>query len=173
MWAALALLIGIGGVMAYQLQSKRADALLNLTPVVTATVLPKAQPPAPASAVPEPTPARIVEADTSAQPQSAPFEPIGVQPTTSSAPVAAAAPAQSPRTHQAIAAAKKADPVPVKKPRRTSDTAPTATRPRMADPDTDLLSALLRRSKASDPTPSSSAPAEGEADCKSGQRCKP
>ncbi|RIX78343.1 hypothetical protein [Acidovorax cavernicola] len=50
----------------------------------------------------------------------------------------------------------------------------TAARPSGPDPDTDLLTALLKRSKTSDPA--SPPPIQADAttaDCKTGQRCKP
>jgi len=48
----------------------------------------------------------------------------------------------------------------------------TAARPKGPDPDTDLLTALLKRSKTSDPAPSAQA-AAATADCKPGAPCKP
>jgi len=48
----------------------------------------------------------------------------------------------------------------------------TAARPKGPDPDTDLLTALLKRSKTSDPAPSAQATA-ATADCKPGAPCKP
>ncbi|QNK67117.1 hypothetical protein [Variovorax sp. PAMC26660] len=164
-------------------------------PVVTAT--------APSSATPEPTPARIVESDTPPpqQQQSTPFaaigaQPMAVQPAGKSTRVAAKPPAKSTaRTDKttATAAAKKPEHVaskqpartasnnkPVKTaangsktPRRANDTTQASSRPGKPDPDTDLLSALLKRSKTSDPAPQPSALTEVAADCKSGQRCKP
>ena len=53
-----------------------------------------------------------------------------------------------------------------------TDLAQTAARPKGPDPDTDLLTALLKRSKTSDPAPSAQATA-ATADCKPGAPCKP
>ena len=209
-WVTLVLLLGVAGAATYQLQSKRADASVNIAAVAPANPAPTvaaappkpdapvvagASPPAPAT--PEPTPARIVEGDTPSPQQSTPFAAIGAQPmvvppAAKPARVAAAAPAKSPRTDKAVAAAKKPEHVaskqparaannkPVKTaantskaPRRANDTTQAASRPGKPDPDTDLLTALLRRSKAPDPAPQPSALAEVAADCKSGQRCKP
>ncbi|MGJ7529990.1 hypothetical protein [Variovorax sp. GB1P17] len=156
---------------------------------------------APSPATPEPTPARIVESDASSQQQqSTPFAAIGAQPMVAppagkSAHVAAKPPAKSTaRTDKtATAAAKKPEHVaskqptraannnkPVKTaanasktPRRAGDSTQAASRPGKPDPDTDLLTALLKRSKTSDPAPQPSALTEVAADCKSGQRCKP
>lgn len=155
---------------------------------------------APAPAAPEPAAARIVEGDTSspAPQQSTPFAAIGAQPmavppAAKPARVAAAKPPRAEKT-TTTAAAKKPEQVassrqparaanskPVKTaanttaktPRRANDGTQTAARSGKPDPDTDLLTALLRRSKAPDPAPQPSALAEVSADCKSGQRCKP
>jgi len=58
------------------------------------------------------------------------------------------------------------------KPATRTDLAQTAARPKGPDPDTDLLTALLKRSKTSDPAPSAQATA-ATADCKPGAPCKP
>jgi hypothetical protein len=206
-WATLALLVGVAGATGYQLQSKRADASVNIAsvapanpaPAVAVAAPPKPETPAPAPAAPEPTPARIVEADTPSPSQpSTPFAAIGAQPmavppAAKPARVAAVAPATSSRADKTTTAAKKPERIaskqpvqatnnkPVKTaanasktPRRANDnTTQTAARPSRPDPDTDLLTALLKRSKTSDPAPQPSALAEVAADCKSGQRCKP
>jgi hypothetical protein len=153
-----------------------------------------------APAAPEPATARIVEGDTAppSQQQSTPFAAIGAQPMAVSpaAKPARIAAAKSPRAEKTTttAAVKKPEHVassrqparaanskPVKTaanastktPRRASDSTQTAARSGKPDPDTDLLTALLRRSKAPDPAPQPAALAEVSADCKSGQRCKP
>ena len=205
-WATVALLIGIAGATTYQLQSKRADASVNIAsvasanpaPAVAVAAPPKAETPAPAPAAPEPTPARIVEADTPPPQPSTPFAAIGAQPmavppAAKPARVAAVAPAKPPHTEKASAAAKKPERVASKQPAQTTNSKPVKTaanasktprrandntthaaaRPSRPDPDTDLLTALLKRSKTSDPAPQPSALAEVAADCKSGQRCKP
>jgi len=212
-WASLALLIGVAGATTYQLQSKRADASVNIAVASPAKPVPpvEAAPPVPetpapgsaaAPAAPEPATARIVEGDTASpsqqQQQSTPFAAIGAQPMVvppagKSARVASAKPARTEKTTTAAAAAKKpthvasskqparaANGKPVKTaantsktPRRANDAAQAASRPAKPDPDTDLLTALLKRSKAPDPAPQPSALAEVAADCKSGQRCKP
>lgn len=120
---------------------------------------------------------------------------MAVPPAGKSARVAANAPAKSTRidkTTTTTASAKKPEHVaskqparaannkPVKTaangsktPRRANDTTQASSRPGKPDPDTDLLTALLKRSKTSDPAPQPSALAEVAADCKAGQRCKP
>jgi len=170
----------------------------NPAPAVAAATPPRPETPAPAPAAPEPTPARIVEADTPSSPQpSTPFAAIGAQPmavpsTAKPARVAAVAPAKPTRADKATATARKPERVaskqpaqavnskPVKTaanasktPRRANDNTTQTARPGRPDPDTDLLTALLKRSKTSDPAPQPSALAEVAADCKSGQRCKP
>lgn len=212
-WASLALLIGVAGATTYQMQSKRADASVNIAATAPAKPAPAAEAappvpetPAPASAAvpaaPEPATARIVEGDTASpsqqQQQSTPFAAIGAQPMVvppagKSARVAAAKPSHTGKTTSTVAATKKpvnvasskqparaANGKPVKTaantsktPRRANDAAQATSRPNKPDPDTDLLTALLRRSKAPDPAPQPSALAEVAADCKSGQRCKP
>ncbi|MDP9994647.1 hypothetical protein J2W28_005180 [Variovorax boronicumulans] len=134
------------------------------------------------------------------QQQSTPFAAIGAQPMVvppsgkSARAAATANPPRAEKTTMAAAAAKKPTQVasskqparaangkPVKTAANTSKTpkrannnaAQTASRSSKPDPDTDLLTALLRRSKAPDPAPQPSALAEVAADCKSGQRCKP
>ncbi|MCR6480145.1 hypothetical protein NU688_28585 [Variovorax sp. ZS18.2.2] len=214
-WASLALLIGVAGATTYQLQSKRADASVNIAVAAPAKPAPAAEaapaaPPAPeipapagaaAPAAPEPSTARIVEGDTASpsqqQQQSTPFAAIGAQPMVvppagKSARAAAAKPPRAEKT-TSTAAAKK--PVNVasskqpahaangksvktaankpKTPRRTNDATQATPRSGKPDPDTDLLTALLKRSKAPDPAPQPAALAEVAADCKSGQRCKP
>ncbi|MDH6170667.1 type IV secretory pathway VirB10-like protein [Variovorax boronicumulans] len=215
-WAVLALLIGVAGATTYQLQSKRADAPVNIAAAALAkaetsaeaapAAPPKPEAPPPASAAapatPEPATARVVEDNTPSpsQQQSTPFAAIGAQPmavppAAKPARVAAAKPPRTDKTTTAAAAkkpehvasskqpahaARAADSKPVKTasntsktPRRANDTTQAASRPGKPDPDTDLLTALLRRSKAPDPAPQPSALAEVAADCKSGQRCKP
>ncbi|ADU39701.1 hypothetical protein Varpa_5546 [Variovorax paradoxus EPS] len=134
------------------------------------------------------------------QQQSTPFAAIGAQPMVvppsgkSARAAATTNPPRAEKTTMTAAAAKKptqvasskqpvraADGKPVKTAANASKTpkrannnaAQTASRPSKPDPDTDLLTALLRRSKAPDPAPQPSALAEVAADCKSGQRCKP
>jgi hypothetical protein len=170
--------------------------------VAAPAALPVPETPPPASAAapaaPEPATARIVEGDTPPQQQSTPFAAIGAQPMAvpPAAKPARVAAAKSPRAEKATttAAAKKPEHVasskqparavnskPVKTaanastktPRRANDNTQTAARSGKPDPDTDLLTALLRRSKAPDPAPQPAALAEVSADCKSGQRCKP
>lgn len=171
-------------------------------PVAEASPVAPPAPETPAAA-PEPATARIVEGDTSSpsqqqQQQSTPFAAIGAQPMVvppSGKSARTAATTNPPRaektTMAAVAkkptqAASSKQPVraangkPVKTaantsktPKRTNNTVQTASRPSKPDPDTDLLTALLRRSKAPDPAPQPSALAEVAADCKSGQRCKP
>lgn len=218
-WASLALLIGVAGATTYQLQSKRADASVNIAAAAPTKPAPAAEAaptspevPAPASAAtpaaaPEPATARIVEGDTSSpsqqqqqQQQSTPFAAIGAQPMVvppsgkSARAAATTNPPRAEKTTMTAAAAKKPTQVasskqPVrtangkpiktaantaKTPKRVNNNATqTASRPNKPDPDTDLLTALLRRSKAQDPAPQPSALAEVAADCKSGQRCKP
>lgn len=205
-WATLALLVGVAGATGYQLQSKRADASVNIASVAPANPAPAvavaapprpAETPVPAPAAPEPTPARIVEADTPPPQPSTPFAAIGAQPMAVPPPakparVAAVAPAKPTRADKATATARKPERIaskqpaqaangkPVKTaanasktPRRANDNTTQTARPGRPDPDTDLLTALLKRSKTSDPAPQPSAPAEVAADCKSGQRCKP
>ncbi|WP_307646278.1 hypothetical protein [Variovorax boronicumulans] len=134
------------------------------------------------------------------QQQSTPFAAIGAQPMVvppsgkSARAAATSNPPRAEKTTMAAAAGKKPTQVasskqparaangkPVKTAANTSkspkrannNAAQTASRPSKPDPDTDLLTALLRRSKAPDPAPQPSALAEVAADCKSGQRCKP
>lgn len=133
------------------------------------------------------------------QQQSTPFAAIGAQPMVvppsgkSARATATSNPPRAEKTTMAAAAAKKPTQVasskqparaangkPVKTaantsktPKRANNATQTASRPSKPDPDTDLLTALLRRSKAPDPAPQPSALAEVAADCKSGQRCKP
>lgn len=218
-WASLALLIGVAGATTYQLQSKRADASVNIATAAPAKPAPAAEAspvvppapeiPAPASAAtpaaaPEPATARIVEGDTpppsqqQQQQQSTPFAAIGAQPMVvppsgkSARTTATTNPPRAEKTTTAAAAKKPTHVASSKQPartangkpvktaantskatRRANDAAQAASRPSKPDPDTDLLTALLKRSKAPDPAPQPSALAEVAADCKSGQRCKP
>ncbi|GER14845.1 hypothetical protein VHAB30_60420 [Variovorax boronicumulans] len=220
-WASLAVLLGVAGATTYHLQSKRADAAA--TTVAAATPAPVAapvakEPPKPdapvAAAAPEPTPARIIEGDSTPPPApqqqqqqqqaSTPFAAIGAQPMAvpPAAKPARVAAATSPAkktgadSKASAVAAKKPERIasgskkpvrtaangkPVKtaantskaaKPAARSDLTQTAARPKGPDPDTDLLTALLKRSKTSDPAPSAQAPA-ATADCKPGAPCKP
>ncbi|TSD53336.1 hypothetical protein FFI97_031815 [Variovorax sp. KBS0712] len=216
-WASLAVLIGVAGATTYHLQSKRADAAA--TTVAAATPAPVAapvakEPPKPdapvAAAAPEPTPARIIEGDSTPPPTpqqqqqaSTPFAAIGAQPmavppAAKPARVAAASPSKKAGADSkaSAAVAKKPERIasgskkpvrtaangkPVKtaantskatKPAARTDLAQTAARPKGPDPDTDLLTALLKRSKTSDPAPSAQATA-ATADCKPGAPCKP
>lgn len=216
-WASLAVLIGVAGATTYHLQSKRADASATVaavtpapvaTPAPAAVQAPKPETPA-ANAAPEPTPARIVEGDStpppqqqqqpqSQQPVSTPFAAIGAQPM-AVPPTAKSAKATRPDS-KGTAVAKKQKPEriasgskkpvqatangkPVKtaantskaaKPTTRANITQTAARPSGPDPDTDLLTALLKRSKTSDPASPPSAQADATtADCKAGQRCKP
>ncbi|WP_062481113.1 hypothetical protein [Variovorax boronicumulans] len=212
-WASLAVLIGVAGATTYHLQSKRADAAA--TTVAAATPAPVAAPVAKepskpetpvTAAAPEPTPARIIEGDSTPppgpqqqQPQaSTPFAAIGAQPMAvpPAAKPARVAAATSPAkkagadSKASAAVAKKPERIasgskkpvrtaangkPVKtaaKPAARTDLAQTAARPKGPDPDTDLLTALLKRSKTSDPAPSAQATA-ATADCKPGAPCKP
>lgn len=219
-WASLAVLLGAAGATTYHLQSKRADAAA--TTVAAATPAPVAapvakEPPKPempvAAAAPEPTPARIIEGDSTPPPgpqqqqqqqASTPFAAIGAQPmavppAAKPARVAAASPTKKAGADSkaSAAAAKKPERIasgskkpvrtaangkPVKtaantskaaaKPGTRTDLAQTAARPKGPDPDTDLLTALLKRSKTSDPAPSAQATA-ATADCKPGAPCKP
>ncbi|PIF75591.1 hypothetical protein CLU95_2741 [Variovorax sp. 54] len=216
-WASLAVLVGVAGATSYHLQSKRADASRTVAAVAPAPVTapvavepPKPEAPVAATA-PEPTPARIVEGDSTPPPQqppqqqpaSTPFAAIGAQPmavppAAKSARVAAASPAKkSGADSKASVAAKKqperiasgskkpvraaANGKPVKTAANSSKATKSATRanltqtaarPKGPDPDTDLLTALLKRSKTSDPAPSAQATA-ATADCKPGAPCKP
>jgi len=212
-WASLAVLLGVAGATTYHLQSKRADAAA--TTVAAATPAPVAapvakEPPKPdapvAAAAPEPTPARIIEGDSTPPPgpqqqqqqqASTPFAAIGAQPmavppAAKPARVAAASPTKKAGVDSkaSLAVAKKPERIasgskkpvrtaangkPVKtaaKPAARTDLAQTAARPKGPDPDTDLLTALLKRSKTSDPAPSAQATA-ATADCKPGAPCKP
>lgn len=213
-WASLAVLIGVAGATTYHLQSKRADASATVAAVAPAPVAAPAavEPPKPqapvAATAPEPTPARIVEGDSTPPPQqppqqqpaSTPFAAIGAQPmavppAAKSARVAAASPAKksgadsktsvtAKKQPERIASGSKkpvrtaANGKPVKtaanssKPATRANVTQTAARPRGPDPDTDLLTALLKRSKTSDPAPSAQATA-ATADCKPGAPCKP
>ncbi|WP_447779471.1 hypothetical protein [Variovorax boronicumulans] len=218
-WASVAVLVGVAGATTYHLQSKRADAAATsvaaVTPAPVAAPVAK-EPPKPetpvAAAAPEPTPARIIEGDSTPPPApqqqqqqqaSTPFAAIGAQPmavppTAKPARVAAASPAKKAGADSktSATAAKKPERIasgskkpvrtaangkPVKtaantsktaKPAARSDLTQTAARPKGPDPDTDLLTALLKRSKTSDPAPSAQATA-ATADCKPGAPCKP
>lgn len=213
-WASLAVLIGVAGATTYHLQSKRADASATVAAVVPAPVAAPAavEPPKPqapvAATAPEPTPARIVEGDSTPPPQqppqqqpaSTPFAAIGAQPmavppAAKSARVTAASPAKKSGADSKTSVAAKKQPERIasgsKKPVHTAangkpvktaansskaatraNVTQTAARPRGPDPDTDLLTALLKRSKTSDPAPSAQATA-ATADCKPGAPCKP
>lgn len=217
-WASLAVLLGAAGATTYHLQSKRADAAATtvaaIAPAPVAAPVAK-EPPKPdapvAAAAPEPTPAHIIEGDSTPPPgpqqqqqASTPFAAIGAQPmamppaTKPTRVAAATSPAKKAGADSkaSAAAAKKPERIasgskkpvrtaangkPVKtaantgkatKPAARSDLTQTAARPKGPDPDTDLLTALLKRSKTSDPAPSAQATA-ATADCKPGAPCKP
>jgi len=148
-WAVSALLIGVAGATAYQLQSKRADAPVNIAaaapakPAATAEAAPAA-PPTPetppaasaaAPATPEPATARIVEDNTpspSQQQQSTPFAAIGAQPmavppAAKSARVAAAKPPRTDKTTTAAAAKKPEHVASSKQPTRVANSKPVKT----------------------------------------------
>lgn len=126
-------------------------------------------------------------------------QPMAVPPTAKPARVAAASPAKKSGADSKVNVAAKKQPERIasgsKKPVRTAangkpvvktaassskatkpatraNLTQTAARPRGPDPDTDLLTALLKRSKTSDPAPSAQATA-ATADCKPGAPCKP
>lgn len=125
-------------------------------------------------------------------------QPMAVPPTAKPARVAAASPAKKAGADNKMSVAAKKQPERIasgsKKPVRTAangkpvktaantskaakpaartNVAQTTARPKGPDPDTDLLTALLKRSKTSDPAPSAQATA-ATADCKPGAPCKP